>query len=155
MREKAAESAYALAGIIPGAVLFYAGYIKLMSPAEEFAFSIEAYKVISGQAALIAASFFPWLEIYLGAFLILGIFRKQSILAAMGIFAFFELLLAQAALRGLEIKDCGCFGAAHSNSLPVEMMLNLIWLALLFVSYKKGGFFSLDNFLERKFKNEK
>lgn len=155
MKEKVLKLVYALSGIIPGAVLSYAGYTKLMAASEEFAFSIEAYKVISGQTALIVATFFPWFEIYLGVFLILGIFRKQSLITAMSIFILFELLLAQAALRGLEIKDCGCFGSAHSNSLPVEMLLNIVWLGLLFICYKKGGFFSLDNFFERKFKNEK
>ena len=155
MKEKLSNLSYALAAIIPGAVLFYAGYLKLMSPAEEFAFSIEAYKVVSGKTALFAATFFPWFELYLGAFLILGIFRKQACLSAIGVFIFFELFLGQAALRGLELKDCGCFGAAHSNSLPVEMLLNLIWLALLFAAYKKSSSFSLDAFFERKFKNEK
>lgn len=155
MTEKAKNILYLFARLIPGAVLLYAGYIKLMSPAEEFAYAIESYKIIYGRAALYAAMFFPWLEVYCGILLISGLFVKKLSAFSAAVFIFFELLLAQAFLRGLEIKDCGCFGAAHSNSLPVEMALNIVWLSLLFLSFKKGSFFSLDSFWENKFKNEK
>ncbi|MDO8802886.1 MAG: hypothetical protein Q7R35_00505 [Elusimicrobiota bacterium] len=62
---------------------------------------------------------------------------------------FFELLLAQAWLRGLPVTNCGCFGSSSSNPLWSEFLLNVIWLAAVWVALRFGSRLSLDSILEK------
>ncbi|HNW44315.1 MAG TPA: MauE/DoxX family redox-associated membrane protein [Elusimicrobiales bacterium] len=127
-----------------GGVLAYAGFLKLASPAEEFAYAIETYKIVPGGLALFAARTVPWFELYLGALLIAGLYTRITSLAAGALLLFFELLLAQAWLRGLPVTNCGCFGSSGGNSLQFEFMLNVIWLFAALLAWRFGSRLSLD-----------
>ncbi|HBA59850.1 MAG TPA: hypothetical protein DCZ92_03330 [Elusimicrobia bacterium] len=120
-----------LARLAVGGVFVYSGVIKAMSPAEEFAYAIESYKVIGAGPALWAAYAVPWIELYAGLLLAFGIFTRRSALFIAAMLVFFELLLGQAWLRHLPITSCGCFGSAGSNSIGREFMQNLALLVLL------------------------
>lgn len=138
--------------ILIGFILIYSGILKIIEPLDSFIEAIEAYKIISGNLAVIVAKTLPWFEVYLGVFLVFGLFAKQIVYAALFLFSVFELMLLQAILRGLEIKDCGCFGPKHSNPIWLEFTLNLVWIFLLFVGRKFADLFSLDRFIEKKIK---
>lgn len=137
--------------IFVGMILIYSGYIKIIEPVEVFYNSIISYKVIEGKTAYFVALILPWFELYLGSFVLLGLFERYVLILSISLFCLFEVLLLQAIIRGLEITNCGCFGARNSNSINVEFSLNLIWLLFLFLSYKFRSSFSLDNLIERKF----
>lgn len=155
MKEKTLKIFFVLARLIPAAVLFYAGYLKLSAPPEEFAYAIESYKVVPPQAAILIARGFPWFEVYLGSLLFVGLFQQIMSRLAILVFLGFEGLLVQAVIRGLSVTDCGCFGPKHSNSIGTEIALNIVWLTLLAVTVWKKPEFSLDSFWERRLKNEK
>jgi uncharacterized membrane protein YphA (DoxX/SURF4 family) len=139
-----------------GFVFFYAGFLKLIAPAEEFAYAIETYKVINYSLSLLVANILPWVEVYMGIFIIFGLFNDILLKLAALIFGGFEILLMQALIRKLEITNCGCFGSSHSNSLYTEFSFNILWICFcLFIIYKKEYSLSLDNYLESKFKDEK
>ncbi len=53
-------------------------------------------------------------------------------------------------MRGLPLADCGCFGSAHSNSATFELFQNLVILCFVFLAYKFGEKFSMDNWLKNK-----
>lgn len=125
-------------------VFIYAGTIKLLAPAEEFAYAIETYKVTGAQLSLWAAYVIPWLELFSGLLLACGIFTRFNALFCGALLVFFEALLAQAWLRGLPVTSCGCFGSGGSNSLPVEFAQNLVFLALTWAAFRHGGRFSAD-----------
>lgn len=127
-----------------GGVFIYAGLIKLLAPAEEFAYAIETYKVTGPALSLWAAYIMPWLELFSGLLLSGGIFTRFNALLCGAMLLFFEALLAQAWLRGLEVTSCGCFGSGGSNSLPVEFAQNLVFLALACLAFRHGGAYSAD-----------
>lgn len=131
-------------------VFIYAGTIKLLAPAEEFAYAIETYKVTGPQLSLWAAYTMPWLELFSGLLLACGIFTRLNTLLCGAMLVFFEALLAQAWLRGLPVTSCGCFGSGSSNSLGYEFMQNLLFLALAYLAYRRGGLFSADAALEER-----
>ena len=139
-----------VARIIAGAVFTYAGFLKAVAPSEEFAFAIEAYEIFPSFIVIISSLTMPWLEIYLGIFLIFGLFTKISSITVGLLFVFFELLILSAIARGLPLADCGCFGSAHSNSVEFELFFNLIIICFVFLSYKFGEKLSLDNWLKNK-----
>ncbi|OGS13278.1 MAG: hypothetical protein A2234_03905 [Elusimicrobia bacterium RIFOXYA2_FULL_58_8] len=133
-----------LARLAVGGVFIYSGAIKALSPAEEFAYAIETYKVVGAGTALWAAYTVPWIELYAGLLLAAGIFTRFSGLFVAAMLSFFELLLAQAWLRSLPVTSCGCFGAGSSNSITYEFFQNLVFLALLWPAIRLGHRFSAD-----------
>ena len=136
--------------LIVGGIFIYAGYLKAVSPAEEFAYAIETYKVVPAGLAMFAAQTVPWLEIYLGVFLAAGVFTRYAALAAGAMLLGFEGLLLQAIIRKLPVTSCGCFGASKSNSLGYEFIQNLLFLALAAMAWKYGGKISLDSAVENR-----
>jgi uncharacterized membrane protein YphA (DoxX/SURF4 family) len=145
------ELVSAIMRVVVGCILIYSGFIKISEPLENFYNAILGYKIVSGDLALISAQVVPWIEVYLGVLLVFGLFNKLVSIFSILLFLGFELLLAQAMIRGLEVKSCGCFGATHSNPIGVEFTLNLVWLSFLFLGYKFSYRFSLDRLIESKF----
>ncbi len=143
-KNKIKEIAGLLARLAGACVFIYAGLIKLLAPAEEFAYAIETYKVTGPVLSLWAAYIMPWLELYSGLLLAAGIFTRFNALLCGAMLLFFEALLAQAWLRGLPVTSCGCFGAGGSNSLPVEFAQNVVFLVLVWLAFRHGGRFSAD-----------
>lgn len=137
-----------LARLAVGGVFVYAGLVKAMSPAEEFGYAIESYKVLNAQLSLYAAYVMPWIELWAGLLLAGGVFTRLSALFSAAMLAFFELLLAQAWLRHLPVTSCGCFGSGHSNSLGREFAQNLVFLALAWLAFRYGSAWSADKYVE-------
>lgn len=152
--EKRREVASFLMRVFVGCILVYSAYIKIIEPFESFYSSILSYKVVSEGIAYYTARFLPFFELYLGLFLISGLFLKESILLSLGLFSIFEILLLQAIVRKLDVANCGCFGSSHSNPIGVEFGLNIIWIFFLIMSYRYSKNITLDNYLEKKLKNE-
>ncbi|MBI4655212.1 MAG: DoxX family membrane protein [Elusimicrobia bacterium] len=140
-----------LGRLCAGGLFVYAGYVKAAAPAEEFAYAIESYGIFPQEMALFAANVLPWLEIYLGAFLISGLFSRIVSIAAVWLLAVFEILLASAIIRKLPLANCGCFGASAGNSIEFEIMQNLVFIVFAAVAYKYGDkMLSLDLWLDKK-----
>jgi uncharacterized membrane protein YphA (DoxX/SURF4 family) len=150
--EKRREIASFFMRVMVGFILIYSGYIKISEPLESFISSIMAYKVVNDKIAYYIALALPWAEVYLGIFLVFGLFNKIIIKISSLCFFVFEFLLMQAMIRGLEITECGCFGSMHSNPIGIEFVLNLVWLFFLYMGYRYSPNISLDRFVENKFK---
>ena len=130
-----------------GGVFIYSGGIKALSPAEEFAYAIESYKVFNSQLSLYAAYAVPWIELWAGLLLAAGVFTRANALFLGCMLAFFELLLGQAWFRKLPITSCGCFGSSGSNSIEVEFAQNLALLALAWAAWRYGARWSADEYV--------
>ena len=139
-----------LARLALGGVFIYAGLVKALAPAEEFGYAIESYRLFTPRLALVIAYTAPWIELYAGLLLAAGVFTRWSGLFTGAMLVFFELLLAQALLRGLPVTSCGCFGAAGSNSLAHEFLQNLVFLALLWPALFLGRGLSADALVEEE-----
>ncbi|GEM_PF-815206 len=138
-----------LARFLPAYILVYAGFLKATSPIEEFAFAISAYKIFPSRLLLPIAFALPWFEIYLGIFLALGLFRKQIHIMVISLFTLFEVMLFSTVVRGISLASCGCFGTGRSNSITVEIIINLMSIALCAISLRFGAKYSLDELIEK------
>jgi len=137
------------ARLILGGVFVYSGWLKAVAPAEEFAYAIETYKVVPAALTMFIAVTVPWLEIYLGVFLVTGVFTGFSAFSLGAMLVGFEGLLLQAIIRKLPVTSCGCFGASKSNSLGHELVQNLGLLVLAALAARHGGKLSIDSKIDR------
>ncbi len=138
------EIAGLLARLAVGGIFIYAGAVKALAPAEEFAYAIEGYKVVGPKLALLAAYVMPWLELYAGALLAAGVYTRFFAVFNGLLLAFFELLLAQAWIRKLPVTSCGCFGSSGGNSIQHELIQNAGLLLLTVAAYRYGWAYSAD-----------
>jgi uncharacterized membrane protein YphA (DoxX/SURF4 family) len=137
-----------LARLTLGGVLFAAGYLKV-GKADESQMAVRAYEMLPIPVANLLGLFLPFVEVVIGALLILGALTR--VMAALGGFTMFVFIIAiaQAWARGLNI-DCGCFGgggavAPGETKYFQEILrdIGLVFLAGYLIRYPLTKF-SLD-----------
>ncbi len=99
---------------IVGIVFVFAAVGKIVEP-ELFARSILRYQLIPVSAVNLVAILLPWIELFVGMALLLGIRTKAAALIAGGLLVVFTVAIASAWARGLNI-ECGCFTQAAAVS---------------------------------------
>jgi uncharacterized membrane protein YphA (DoxX/SURF4 family) len=132
------------ARVVLGVIFVVAGVSKVGHP-DVFAAQIAGFRLLP--AALIAplAVSLPFLEILLGAYLILGLFTRTAAWVAVVLLAVFDLAIASAVIRGMSVS-CGCFGPADTSvtSWP-EVIRDFIFVALAaIVALRPPGALALD-----------
>jgi uncharacterized membrane protein YphA (DoxX/SURF4 family) len=90
-----------------GVVFIVASLDKIQDPAA-FAENIANYRIVPHEFIHIMAITLPWLEIVVGALLLLGIWTRANAALAFGMLFAFILAISQALIRDLDIS-CGCF----------------------------------------------
>jgi len=141
-----------VARIVLGSVLIFAGASKRAAPVEEFAVVIESYDVLPADAAQSAAALLPWAELFVGFALIFGWLTKWSSASAGGLFVAFLLALTSTKVRGIELPNCGCFGAGLHLPTWATMAMDAFLLLDAAVAFKFGeSAFSLDNWAEGRY----
>jgi uncharacterized membrane protein YphA (DoxX/SURF4 family) len=147
-----------LARLILGGVLFAAGYLKV-GKADESQMAVRAYEMLPIPIANILGLILPFIEVVIGALLILGALTR--VMAALGGFTMivFIIAIAQAWARGLNI-DCGCFGGGGAvepgqTKYLQEILrdIGLVFLAAYLIRYPTTKF-SLDKIQNRKSSQE-
>jgi uncharacterized membrane protein YphA (DoxX/SURF4 family) len=88
-------------------VFLYSGYIKIQQPLQ-FAAALTGYQLIPEQYILSIATYFPWIEIFLGAGILIGWKIRYFAAGATALLLFFSLILTITYLRGID-ANCGCF----------------------------------------------
>ena len=137
-----------LARLILGGVLVVAGALKVGN-LQKSAMSVRAYEMLPIWLANFFGYALPWVEIGIGALLILGV--AVRIMGALGVLIMlgFIIAIAQAWARGLSI-DCGCFGGGGTIDPEDTKYLSTIlrdigFLALgVFLYFYPKGRFALD-----------
>ena len=128
--------------LILGTVFLWASFDKILDPAS-FAKNISNYHVVPFGLENTIAIILPWLEFFIGTGLILGIMVDGSIMISSFLLLLFNVLIAQAILRGFNI-ECGC-GLKEGQMVGVGKILENF--ALLGISYilalKKENIFEL------------
>ena len=89
--------------IILGIVFLYASFDKISDPGS-FAGNIQNYQMLPYSVTNLFAILLPWVELYVGACLILGIFVDGATLLSIGMMVMFVVALTQAIGRGLDIE---------------------------------------------------
>ena len=126
---------------------------KLLSPYENFLFVIQGYDVFPPFLARLTAITAPWVEFFLGVFLVLGLWLKPVLRLMLLMTGAFILLLGQAIFRNLPMQDCGCYGELLSIPLHVSILIDiglfLTFGGLLKYRSRTSGM-SLDRYFEAK-----
>src|SRR5688572_29631916 len=112
-----------------GGVLIYAGLLKALGPSAEFAAMIAAYKIVPASLTPLLAQALPYIEMWIGLFIFLGLYTRYASLAAAVLFATFLLALSAALVRGIDLVSCGCFGE-DSLSPKQTMVMDLLLLGM-------------------------
>jgi uncharacterized membrane protein YphA (DoxX/SURF4 family) len=108
-----------IARLILGVVFIYASIDKIAHPAA-FAKDVYNYQILPEVLINLTALALPWLEIILGIFLLVGLFREGTAwIATLLLVVFFGAMVFNLA-RGLDIH-CGCFNtsAQGTDSAPI------------------------------------
>jgi len=126
---KSMKLARFLVRIALGALFIFAGATKAYDPGA-FATEIQRYNLVPWTLAALTSIYLPWLEIILGAFLIVKKFEQGTLLLIGSLLLVFTFALASATFRGLGI-DCGCFGKAFAATGTIfPLVRNVVLLGL-------------------------
>jgi putative oxidoreductase len=133
--------------ILLGVIFIYAAYTKLHFAGAWhlrdyyffFAMGIDSYKMLPLTIVQWMARFLPWLELALGAMLVIGAGVRWAGLAVTALLVVFMIALAHAALGGLEI-NCGCFG--NNSVKPSTELFRDVGLLAVALAVTVGGFLS-------------
>ena len=121
---------YTILRIVIGSVFLVSGLGKLLSPYQNFLYVLQAYQVLPSWAEVLVAQVFPWIELFVGAFVLLGLWTPWALRGALVLFGFFVVLLGQALLRGLPLESCGCFGEWVHLKPQTTMIMDSVSLVL-------------------------
>ena len=125
-----------------GAVFIYAGVLKIIDPID-FASQIQNYQILPYSTTHFFAILLPWVEVFTGTGLILGIFVDGSSFIISGMMVVFILAISQALLRGLSI-ECGCFGKSGSMVGLNTLFRDIFWFLLsTFICFRKNKSFEI------------
>lgn len=124
-----------------GGVFIYASLDKIAFP-KQFASIVMKYHILPETLAVYLAFLLPWIELFLGLFLIAGLFIKESAIAVSLLLLVFMAAMIVARLNG-SLENCGCLSVrfSGSESLPAligrDALLLLCGLALVFNKRRK------------------
>jgi putative oxidoreductase len=90
-----------------GITFIYASYYKVIDPFE-FAKSIHHYLLVPTSLINLAALILPWLELFCGLMLILGVLTRANALIILVLLGVFLFAIISVMIRGIDI-ECGCF----------------------------------------------
>ena len=125
-----------------GGLFVFSGVLKLRNP-ELFAIDVHNFKMVEDPWPTVIALTVPWLEVFCGLGLIARRCYYGSLVILAGSLFVFNIALASAWLRGLEIS-CGCFGDSDEiTNYPLAIGRNIVLLgiAVVLVALDKGAWF--------------
>ncbi len=126
--------------VLVGGLFIFSGVIKMNDPVG-FAFKLEEYfgeDVLNlpflQPLALYLAVFLVILEVLLGVFLLLGVYKRFTLWSLAGMMAFFTFLTFYSAYFN-KVTDCGCFGDAIPltpwESFSKDVVLSILIAVLI------------------------
>lgn len=117
-----------VAAWIFGGVFIFSGIVKVRDP-QLFLMQIRGFHLLPDPYAAWLALGLPWLEIFCGIAVLFGFMRRGGLLLLGMALVLFLTVLSYAWVSGLDI-ECGCFGSAVKTSLRMELLIDLVLLAL-------------------------
>ena len=99
--------------LVLGYVFIYASIGKISNPLD-FSIAIQNYRILPDSLSNIMAIILPWLELYCGLFLVLGILPRGSSIIIASLTTVFIIAIISAMVRGLDIS-CGCTNPADTS----------------------------------------
>ena len=121
--------------IVLGIVFLYASFEKIRDPGS-FSGNIQNYQISPYGITNLIGILLPWVELYVGACLILGVFVDGAALLSVGMLVMFIIALGQALARGLDI-ECGCFSQEGSLVGLDILARDIVWLAIAVLVWRR------------------
>ena len=126
-----------------GMIFLYASYHKIAAPAQ-FAKIIYGYYLFPDISINIIAIVLPFLELFSGLALILGIYPRSAALITNGMLLGFIIALSINLIRGQQF-DCGCFSfgeGGHTYTVGQLLVRDIVFFVLglqvlLFGNYRR------------------
>ncbi|MCB9757473.1 MAG: DoxX family membrane protein [Candidatus Omnitrophica bacterium] len=136
--------------VLIGSLFVVIGITKIMEPYQNFLYVVQGYEILPAMLENIVARVFPWIELFLGLFLVLGLWLKWVLRAFVLMIMTFIGIISQALIRKLPLEYCGCFGGLFSSDIHHTLILD-ICLLLLTIVLLRGvveytSFWSLDKY---------
>ncbi|MCH7872773.1 MAG: DoxX family membrane protein [Planctomycetes bacterium] len=122
-----------LARLGVGGYFVYAAYTKIIAP-EGFVAAIRSYEMLDPNVVPFMAFTLPWLELFAGLLLGLGIWVAEARGLVVAMLLAFIGATGVALAQGLEI-DCGCTGENSGESGWTVIIRNSAFLALLTIDW--------------------
>ena len=125
-----------------GLVYAISGAEKLLQPYANFLYIVQEYDIIpSSSIENIVAWLFPWVEFFLGSFLLLGLWTRASLVSVGAFSAVFIVTVGQAIIRKLPLAECGCFGDLVGMPLAATLIIDILilFLAILLLRFYDRG----------------
>ena len=122
--------------LILGIIFVYASWDKISHPIE-FAKAIENYHVVPFGLENMIAMVLPWLELYDGICLILGIMVDGAAILCVIMNVVFIFAISQALARGISI-DCGCFSVSAEGGEKIgiqTIVRDILYLGMSLVIF--------------------
>ncbi len=107
--------------VVFGGVFIYAGVLKASDPGL-FLIDVRSFDMLPDPYAAWLAISLPWLEIFAGLAVVIGVFRASGLLVLNLLLIVFFIAIGWAWHRGIDIK-CGCFGKTGA-----DVISNYTWL---------------------------
>ncbi len=128
-----------------GALLIVAGVLKAHDGAVATASSIAGYRLVPEAVVAPLGVALPYLEIFLGGYLALGLFTRIAAWVATVQFTVFGVAVASLVIRNIS-ADCGCFGSGVATPPSWGHVAGDVALALasLAVALRAPGALALD-----------
>lgn len=112
-------------------VFLSACWFKIVAPAS-FALDIATYEILPLSLINIMAIWLPWIELFVGVMLLIGLRVRPASLLVAGMMVMFIVALGIALAKGLDMS-CGCFASSGADEDPISILTMLRdagWLAL-------------------------
>lgn len=106
--------------LVVGTVFIFTGISKIVSPSL-FAKDISNYAMLPTQLVNLMAIILPWIELVSGILFIVGIKIKANLILIAGMLLMFNIAVATAWARGLDI-NCGCFSDVASQKVGIQKL---------------------------------
>jgi uncharacterized membrane protein YphA (DoxX/SURF4 family) len=103
--------------LLIGVLFVVSGGEKALGPYQNFLYVVQSYEIFPPMLAELIARTLPWIELFAGLFIVLGLWLKTALWTAWAMFLGFIIVVAQAMVRQLPIDECGCFGELLSFPL--------------------------------------
>ena len=143
---------YTILRIVIGIIFLVSGLGKLLSPYQNFLYVIQAYQLLPSWGEVLTAQIFPWVELIVGVFVLLGLWTPWALRGALVLFGVFVVVVGQALLRGLPLESCGCFGEwIHLKPQVVIVMdsLSLLLTLVMLRNILQAKKFGLDFYFDK------
>lgn len=135
--------------LLLGGLFILSGSEKLLNHYQNFLYVVQGYSFLPPALEKFTAAIVPWMELFLGMFVVLGLWLRYSLSALLLLILGFIVVVAQAILRNLPLDECGCFGSLITFRPEQVILLDsglLFLTAMLLIFLRKTRSLSLDEY---------